>query len=92
MRTARILAELERAGVRLQRDGDTLEIDSPADFDLTPWLPVLTVWKPALLAALDWHAEATRPEGFSRELSDRLYARLIALESAAAIAEREVAA
>lgn len=92
MRTARLLAELERAKVTLQRDGDTLEIRAPEDFDLAPWLPVLTVWKPALLAALDWHSEATRLEGFNRELADRLYARLTELESAAAIAERVVAA
>lgn len=86
MITAKLLAELERANVRLMRDGDGLRIDAPQDFDLSPWLPKLKEWKPALLAALDWHEAVTVAKGFDRERADMLYARLVTLEHEIAMA------
>lgn len=80
--TTTLLAELERAGVRLARDGDNLTIDAPAEFDLAPWLPRLKVLKLPLLAAIDWYAAVTARIGFDYHRANLLYVRLAKLERA----------
>jgi hypothetical protein len=76
----KLLTDLERDGVRITREGDSLRIDAPEDFDLDPWLPRLSALKPALLCALDWYAAVTARDGFDRERARVLYERLTALE------------
>jgi hypothetical protein len=76
----RFLTDLEQAGARLRREGDSLRIDAPQALDLAPWLPRLIALKPVLLAALDWYAAVTVREGFDRDRVDRLYVRLGSLE------------
>lgn len=76
------LSELERAGVTLRRDGEHLRVRAAPGACIERYRARIATLKPALLAALDWHAEVIRTKGFDRARADWLYARLRAQEVA----------
>lgn len=79
------LAELERAGVRLEREGEQVRYRTAPGVSIDPYRARIAALKPALLAALDWHAAVwLPPEQFNRPEADRLHAVLLAQEAAIA--------
>lgn len=83
-----LLAELERAGVRLSLAGDDLHVQARAGVSIAPYRERIIAHKPALLAELlkarIIAAVTVEPERFDRAEYERLLARWKALAASEA--------
>jgi hypothetical protein len=71
MSAAALLAQLEAAGVRITREGDTLRVRGMSGVDPAPYREQITAHKPALLALLRLQEEIVATATVATEAFDR---------------------